>query len=356
MHRVKSINKIVVFYVFVIMIFAGVLTSFLFFLFYVFGIFPFFVLTPVFSPLIALLISSAIGTSISAMASERILKPLNQLVTATKKISTGDFSVRVAEINDNSEIANLLRGFNHMAEELSGIEMFRNNFINDFSHEFKTPIGSIRGFARQLQNENLSPEKRTEYTDIIIKESERLTNMASNILLLNNLDNQQIITDKIEYELDEQIRNCVILLEKDWSRRNLKIDLHLDTVKIFGNEEMLSHLWINLIDNAIKYAHDNGRISITCEKTLSDIRVAITDNGKGMDNTELKHIFDKFYQGDTSHASQGNGLGLSIVKRIVDLYNGKISVESSPGYGATFTVYLPAGSSEQMKKRRAEPR
>lgn len=341
MHRIKSLNIAMVLFIFFIMVTAGLLTSVCFLFFYAMDFFPFPFFTPILSPFIALLVSSIIGTSLSAVVSERFLKPLHQLIKATKIIAKGDFSVRVPEIDSDSEIAVLLRNFNQMAEELGSIEMFRNDFINNFSHEFKTPIVSIRGFAKQLQNENLSEEKRREYTDIIISESERLTKMSANVLLLTKFENQQFITNKTEYELDEQIRDCIILLEKEWSRKNIEMSLSLSKVKIFNNEEMLSHLWINLIDNAIKYTGENGKISIVLYETQDRIFFRISDSGRGMDEYTMKHIFDKFYQGDKSRSAHGNGLGLSIVKRIVELCEGDISVESRIGIGTTFLVTLP---------------
>ncbi|MBU3199194.1 HAMP domain-containing histidine kinase [Clostridium estertheticum] len=341
MNRIKSLKITMVFLVFCIMISAGLLTWLCFLFLYSAGIFAIPALAPIISQLIALFVSIVIGTSISAVASENILKPLNQLIKATEIVSTGDFSVRVQELSSRSEIADLLRNFNHMTEELGSIEMFRNDFINNFSHEFKTPIVSIRGFAKQLKNDNLSAVKRKEYTDIIINESERLTNMSANILVLTKFENQRIITDQTEYELDEQIRNCIILLENQWSTKNIEINLNLETINIYGNIEMLSHLWINLIENAIKNSKDNGNITIECHETLDDIAFKINNDGNGMDDNTLKHIFDKFYQGDRSHTSPGNGLGLSIVKRIVELSSGEIAVESKINQGTTFTVKLP---------------
>lgn len=341
MSKLKSLNVSLVYIVFWIMISSGLLTVASFVLLYFIGLFSIFALTPVFSPLVTLVVSCFIGTSISAATSKKVLKPLNQLIQATKIISKGDFSVRVGEGSSNHEISELLKNFNHMAEELGSIEMFRNSFINDFSHEFKTPIVSIRGFAKQLQNENLSAEKRKEYTDIIVSESERLANMSANVLLLTKFENQKFITNQTEYELDEQIRNCVILFEKQWDTKNLEINIDLEPVKIYSNAEMLSHLWINLIENAIKYCEENGHISILCFENGNNIEFKISDTGKGMDNDTLKHIFDKFYQGDKSHATQGNGIGLSIVKRIVELCKGEINVESSLGNGTTFIVKLP---------------
>jgi len=341
MNRGRTLNIQMVFLVFYIMMSSGVLTGLCFLLLFAIGIFPIPRLATILYPLVALVVSIIIGTSISAVASERILKPLNQLIRATKIVATGDFSVRVEEIKGHSEVANLIRNFNHMVEELGSIEIFRNDFINDFSHEFKTPIVSIRGFAKQLQNDNLSLEKRREYTDIIISESERLSNMAANVLLLNKFESQQLITNKTEYELDEQIRDCVILLEKQWSKKNIEINLELEPIKIYNNQEMLSHLFINLIENAIKYSKDSGHISIQCHEAADGIQFKISDDGKGMDENTQKRIFDKFYQGDKSHTVQGNGLGLSIVKRIVELCKGEIIVESEINKGTTFTVKLP---------------
>jgi len=338
-----------VLFIFFIMVASGLLTSVCFLFFYAMDFFPFPFFTPILSPFIALLVSSIIGTSLSAMVSEKFLKPLHQLINATKIIAKGDFSVRVPEINSDSEIAVLLRNFNHMAEELGSIEMFRNDFINNFSHEFKTPIVSIRGFAKQLQNENLSEEKRKEYTEIIISEAERLTKMSSNVLLLTKIENQQFITNQTEYYLDEQIRNCIILLEKQWSRKNIEISLNLEKVRIFNDEELLSHLWINLIDNAIKYTDENGKITITLNETADRIYFSISDTGKGMDEQTIKRIFDKFYQADKSRSTHGNGLGLSIVRRIIELCRGEITVDSRIGAGTTFTVMLPKYREDTQK-------
>ncbi len=340
-NRVRTLNVQMTFFVFYIMLFAGLLTGGCFAFLYFIGIFPFPLLTPIFSPFIALIVSSIVGTSLTAIACEKFLNPLNQLIKATKVVSTGDFSIRVKETNGNSEIGVLLRNFNHMTEELGSIELFRNDFINNFSHEFKTPLVSIRGFAKQLQNDDLPAEKRREYTEIIISETERLSNMSANILLLTKLENQQFVTDYAEYDLDEQIRSCIILLEKQWTKKNLEMNLELSPVKIFNNAEMLFHLWINLIDNAIKYTNENGHISILCCETNGEISFKISDDGNGMDEYTLKHIFDKFFQGDRSHKTQGNGLGMSIVKRIMELCKGKITVESKINQGTSFIVKLP---------------
>lgn len=339
--RVRTLNIQMVFFVFSIMLLSGMLTSASFSFLYTLGIFPEWVLSSILTPFITMLASIVIGTAITAVACERVLKPLNQLIRATKAVAKGDFRVRVQEIDSDSEIAVLLKNFNHMTQELSSIELFRNDFINNFSHEFKTPITSIMGFAKQLQNKDLSDEKRKEYTDIIISESQRLTNMASNVLLLSKFENQKIVTNKALFDLDEQLRSCVILLEKDWSRRNIEMCLDLEPVKLSGNSEMLSHLWLNLIENAIKYSNENSSVTVSCHKAGNFAEVTVKDAGMGMDEATLKNIFDKFYQGDKSHSASGNGLGLSIAKRIVELCSGEIKVHSKKGHGTTFTVRLP---------------
>ena len=228
-----------------------------------------------------------------------------------------------------------------MAEELGGIEMFRENFINSFSHEFKTPIVSIQGFAKQLKKENLSEEKKQEYIDIIISESKRLTNLSSNILMLTKFENQQIITDKTEFSLDEQIRNSILLLEKQWTAKNIDFDIEMQEISYISNAEMLSQVWVNIIGNAIKFSPEGSTISVKLFQSKDDIRAEISDRGIGMDENTIRHIFERFYQGDKAHSAEGNGLGLPLVKRIVELCNGNIRVESEYGKGTNFIVTLP---------------
>ena len=269
------------------------------------------------------------------------VKPVQRVNKAMKQVSKGDFSIRVDDTNCVGEIRELVQSYNHMAEELSGIEMFRTDFINNFSHEFKTPIVSIRGFAKQLEREDLTEEQRREYTRIIVTESERLANMSANVLLLTKLENQQIITDKAVYSLDEQIRNCILLLEKQWSDKEIGLDLQLDPVNYNGNEEMMSHIWLNLISNAVKFSPRGGKLEISCSQIQNYLHVSVRDHGAGMDAENQARLFEKFYQGDSAHATEGNGLGLPLAKRIVDLCHGKITVNSTPGEGSLFLVYLP---------------
>ena len=286
-----------------------------------------------------------IGTITSVITSKFVLARIKSVQDGMREISKGNFSVRVEEKdrkNKPSEFGELERTFNKMASDLDGIELFRNDFINNFSHEFKTPIVSIKGFARQLQSENLTDEQRREYVGIISSESDRLAKMSTNILLLTKLENQQIVSEKTTFSLDEQIRNSIILLENLWSDKNIELDLDLpDSVEYNFNEEMLSHVWINLITNAINFTGENGKITVKLSKNENSVTCSISDNGIGMDEETLDRIFEKFYQGDQSHHAGGNGIGLNIVKRIVALAGGEINVESRLGEGSSFTVILP---------------
>lgn len=269
------------------------------------------------------------------------LKPMNDLAHAMHAVSQGDFSVRVDGEDVPGDMGELVCSFNDMASELGGLELFRKDFINNFSHEFKTPIVSIRGFAKQLERDDLTDEQRREYLDIIVSESDRLANMASNVLLLSKLENQTIVTDKTLYRLDEQLRRCILLLEKQWTEKALEPDIDLDEVEYRGNEEMVSHIWVNLLGNAIKFSPQGAPLSVRLRRDGGWAEVCVRDAGEGMDEATRRRIFEKFYQSDTAHATEGNGLGLALVKRIVDLCGGTIDVDSAPGRGSAFTVRLP---------------
>ena len=292
-------------------------------------------------PLFLVLLCILFAVILTVGFGRRQIRPIHRVIQALRKVSQGDFSIRLPEDDCMGEMQELSVSYNHMAEELSGIEMFRTDFINNFSHEFKTPIVSIRGFAKQLEREDLTDEQRREYTRIIVKESERLANMSANVLLLTKLENQQIITDRENYPLDEQIRSCILLLEKQWGDKNLDLNLDLDPIIYNGNEEMMGHVWVNLLSNAIKFSPEGGALSVSCMRVQNYIVVQVEDEGEGMDEITRMRVFEKFYQGDSAHATEGNGLGLPLVKRIVDLCGGKIAVRSAPGQGTCFSVYLP---------------
>lgn len=298
-------------------------------------------------PLFLVLLCILLALLLTLSLGRQQIRPIRQIIDAMRQVSKGDFSTRLSEEGCVGEMQELVVSYNHMAEELSGIEMFRTDFINNFSHEFKTPIVSIRGFAKQLEREDVTEEQRREYTAIIVRESERLANMSANVLLLTKLENQQIITNREKYALDEQIRSCILLMEKQWSDKNLELRLELDPLIYEGDEDMMSHVWMNLLSNAIKFSPEDGELAVSCMRVQNYIEVQVADQGVGMDEFTRLRVFEKFYQGDSAHATEGNGLGLPLVKRIVDLCGGKITVQSAPGQGTLFSVYLPVEDEEK---------
>ena len=336
-----SLTAILIAYLLFVLVLSGLLTGGSYLLLFLTGFIPGFLLSHFGMPVLVILMVILFSMMISVRLGSSKLKPMNDLINAMGKVSRGDFSVRVDGEDIPGAMGEVVQSFNGMASELGGIEMFRKDFINNFSHEFKTPIVSIRGFAKQLERDDLTEEQRREYAHIIVTESERLANMSSNILLLTKLENQQIITNKTEYRLDEQLRNCILLLEKQWSAKEIDLSLNLDEITYTGDEEMMSHVWVNLINNGIKFSPVGGVLELSCCKREKQIEVVVRDHGEGMSPETEKRIFEKFYQGDSAHATEGNGLGLSLVKRIVDLCGGKIEVESTLGAGTAFTVLLP---------------
>ncbi len=327
-------------FVFLIMTVSGVITACVFLLARRFGMIPPAHMATII-PIVLVVGSVLLGTFLSALVASKFLRPVRRLSQALDAVSKGDFSVRVPVSRAPEELAALQMSFNHMAEDLSGIELFRRDFIDSFSHEFKTPIVSIRGFARQLARDSLSEEQRREYIDIIVRESERLSRLSTNVLLLSRLENQQIVTNKTDFFLDEQLRGCILLFEKQWSEKGIEFDLDLAELRYRTNEELLSQVWVNLLGNAIKFSEPGGRVEVVCAHADRSVVVSIADHGPGMDGETMRHAFDKFYQGDASRASEGNGIGLSIVRRICELCGGSVTVSSRLGEGTRFTVILP---------------
>ena len=306
--------------------------------------------SPVFIALLLMGACALIATLLFALLSKYYLQPLKRLIRATQEIGEGHFDIRVQEEKESlcyivPELQELIHNFNEMAEELRGIELFRNDFINNFSHEFKTPIISIRGFAHELRQEGLTEEQRTEYARIIEEESDRLARLSSNVLTLSKLENQQIVTGQTEFYLDEQIRQCILTQESDWTAKELEIIPELEPLLYYGNEEMLALIWRNLLGNAIKFTPRGGCIRITMSVGSNDVTVSVEDNGIGMSDAVRDRIFEKFYQGDTSHAHAGYGIGLALVGRVLQLVGGTVQVESEEGKGSRFTVVLPRGRS-----------
>ena len=289
-----------------------------------------------------LLIFNVIVISIILMGivSKNMLKPIKKIKEATKKVAEGDFSIKL-ETKRKDEIGELTNNFNKMVEDLGSIECLQKEFIDNVSHEIKTPISSIQGFAELLKDENLTQEEKEEYANIIIEESNRLLNLSTNMLKLSKLQNQNKIAKKEQIDVAEQIRKAISLLEPKWSKKEIIFNVSLQEKYFFGDEELMFQVWINLIDNAIKFSNHNGKIDITLNLENDYLVVQIRDYGKGMDEEKTKKIFSGFYQIDKSHSSEGSGLGLAIVQRTIELSKGTIEVKSKVNEGTTMIVKLP---------------
>lgn len=283
--------------------------------------------------------SIIVGTIISVFLGKIPMRPVYKLIYALNSLAAGNYDTRLS-MNVPKVGKDLEESFNILAEELQNTEMLRSDFVNNFSHEFKTPLVSIKGFARLLQKGSLPEEKKKEYIDIISAESSRLADMATKVLDLTKLENQNILTDVSEYNLSEQLRESILLLERKWLEKELEISADFEEYQIHGNQEMLKQVWINLIDNAIKFSPSGGTIGMSVTRNADSIMVMVSNGGAPIKEEEKERIFQKFYQGDTSHTSQGNGIGLAIVRRIVELHEGEVWVDSTEEQ-TTFTVKLP---------------
>ena len=284
-----------------------------------------------------------LGTLVTWIFSRIPLGPVNKLINAMNALAAGEYQTRLrftGFLSNNPTAWELTNSFNTMAAELESTEMLRSDFINNFSHEFKTPIVSIAGFAKLLKRGNLTPDEQKEYLDIIESESLRLSAMATNVLNMTKVENQTILTDITRYNLSEQIRNCVLLLEPKWAEKNIEWDMEFDEFSISGNRELLQEVWVNLIDNAIKFSPEGSVITISITAEGGDIKVSVTNCGPRIPANSRDMIFRKFYQADRSHGTEGNGIGLAIVKRVAELHGGVVSMESGSGR-TTFMVTLP---------------
>ena len=287
-------------------------------------------------------ICTVVGTVISMFVMKLPLKPVNRLITQLNRLADGDFKARLhfgKPLQGHPSFREAERSFNKMAEELEHTELLRSDFINNFSHEFKTPIVSIAGFAKLLKRDRLNEEQRREYIGIIEEESLRLAAMATNVLNLTKVENQQILAEVSRYNLSEQIRSAVLLLEDKWARKELEFELEFGEYEIEANEELLKQVWINLLDNAVKFSPIGGIIGLNVEEQGRMLSVSVRNAGS-INDEELPKIFNKFYQADRSHAAEGNGVGLAIVRRVVELHGGTVKAENSEN-SVCFTVTLP---------------
>lgn len=284
--------------------------------------------------------SILLGAIIALFVGKVIIRPIQNISNAFDELSNGNFAVRVPEDEKIADIREMAQRFNAMVFDLSHVETLRSDFVVNVSHEFKTPIAAIEGYATLLQNSALSPERHEHYVEKILDNSRKLSNLSSNILMLSKLENQEAVLNKKEYRLDEQLRKVILRLENKWAAKSLEFDMELHKIMHYGNEQLLDHVWSNILDNAIKHSPQGGVIQVSIQETETALTVCITDHGDGMSEEIQKHIFEKFYQGDRSRRDEGNGLGLALVKRIVELCGGTVTVRSAPGKGAAFSVLL----------------
>ena len=271
------------------------------------------------------------------------LRPINELIDKMNRLAAGDFRARLhfsPALTSYHAFREISDSFNTMAEELENTDMLRMDFVNNLSHEFKTPIVSIAGFAKLLRQRELPREQQIEYLAAIEEESRRLSSVATNVLHLSRVENQTILTDKTRFNLAEQLRHAILLLEDRWTEKEIELDLNLEEIGIEASEELLSEVWINLIDNAVKFSPQGGRVSLSAKKEGRAMTVTVKNESPAIPEEKLEKLFAKFYQADESHATKGNGIGLAIVKRVVELHGGCVQVACEGGEIA-FTVSLP---------------
>ena len=271
-------------------------------------------------------------------------QPVKQIMAALNQVMLGDFTVRIPPVKEfagETGFNEIIKAINKMTAELQGTETLRTDFIANVSHELKTPLAVMGNYATMLQQPGIQEEERIEYAKAISHSSRRLAALITNILKLNKLENQQIFPQPQEFDLGEQLCECLLGFEDAWEKKNLEIETDIqDDVRIKSDPELLSLVWNNLFSNAVKFTPEGGTIGVTMTADEKNVVISVSDTGCGISPEVGKHIFEKFYQGDTSHATQGNGLGLALVKRVVDILQGEISVQSTPGQGSTFTVRI----------------
>jgi signal transduction histidine kinase len=285
-------------------------------------------------------LNSAVYGTIGILAVVRsIVKPLKRLSKASRAVAEGDFDVSVSE-DSMDEIGRLTNDFNRMVKELRSIDTLRHEFVSNVSHEFRTPVTSIKGYAKLIAEDPQASQSIKDYINIIMDESDRLIDLSSNLLRLSELETQ-IIHKETSFSLDEQIRQVILILESGWEQKAIELEVALAEIQFIGDEELLRQVWLNLIQNAIKFSHHGGNITILLFKEDDKIQVKIIDNGIGISAEEKSQIFERFYKGESSRKKGGNGLGLSIAKKIVEQARGKMSIESELDKGTIVTVELP---------------
>lgn len=292
--------------------------------------------------LISLLLVSGITVALmSYFIGRRVLTPLVKLSSASKEVARGNFDVTVSDSSKMEEVQSTFRNFNAMVRELKSISTLSSDFIANVSHEFKTPLSVIEGYAMLLQDDRLTAQEREDYLNKILVNTRRLNTLVGNILMLSKMETKPLPEQYMRFRLDEQLRQVVAQLEPQWSAKGISFRVRLDEVELLGWEQVLPYVWSNLISNAIKFSPSGSVIALTLLEQRECAVVTVSDRGCGMEPDVQERIFEKFYQGDTSHKAEGNGLGLALVRQIVELSQGVVEVESQPGKGSTFRVILP---------------
>ena len=290
---------------------------------------------------ISLCISFVIAYIIAIVVSKKTGKDYEALKTALNEVANGNFDVVIPEIKSRRYLSPVIRDFNATVKQLKSLEIMRSEFITNFSHELKTPITSINGFAELLLTDDLTIDERKEYAQIIYNESNRLLKLAKNTLLLSKLEGQTLVSEKNIFSFDEMVTNAILIIENELTTKDLELEINLDKVNYYWDSSLLSQVVINLLSNAVKYSKKGGVIKVELHENDGYVFFSVKDNGIGMDEKTKAKIFDRYYQGDSSHKTDGNGLGLAIVQKIVDLCGGKIDVGSEVDKGSFFLVTLP---------------
>ena len=288
----------------------------------------------------AMVFSGTIGVAVTNHMTKMLIDPIAKLRSAMREVADGDFKVEAKCESRIQDVQDIYDSFNSMVRELSTTETLQTDFISDVSHEFKTPINAIEGYASLLEGEP-SPEEQRAYVEKILFNTRRLSALTGNILLLSKLSNQSILPQKTQFRLDEQIRQAIVALEQMWSEKELGFEAELAETPFFGYESLLPHVWTNLIGNAVKFSPKGGEIRIKMMRTEGAVVFTIEDDGPGIVPGDEEHIFTKFYQSESSHGMEGNGLGLALVRQIVEMSGGSVDVQNLEVGGCRFTVRLP---------------
>lgn len=292
------------------------------------------------SLLTLIVLSLLLSTALTYLLSRMFFNPIKRLTKAMSQVAKGDFSVRLDGKSTAPEVQDIYAGFNLMAKELGNTEILQTDFVSNASHEFKTPLNAIEGYSTLLQNSDTLSDQQREYVEKIIFNTKRLSSLTGSILLLSKIENQTIPTNRSRFRLDEQIRQSILALEAAWEPKDIEFDVDLDEISYYGNEMLLHHVWDNLISNAIKFNPVGGCVTIRLSKEKGQLCCTVADSGPGIPEEAAAHIFDKFYQADSSHREQGNGLGLALVKRILALEGGTVTAQNLPQGGCQFTIIL----------------